>query len=1119
MILIVLTGILVMQNAPVQMTPDVDQAVISVTTRWENASPQEIESEVVDKQEEKLQGVTGLRSLTSTCQLGQGQIRLELAFGTDINVALREVSDKMREVPAYPQNVDEPVIEATDPESTDYIAWFGLRAADPDYDIRKSFDYMEDRVKPRLESIPGMSEVNILGGREREVQVRFHSDDLALRNITLSRFVSALRRANLNVSGGAVPQGKANYRIRTLGRFSSPQQVLDTAIRSGDEGTVHVRDVAEVVETFKEAEGFVRTAGLPTMAMNFQKEPGANVIKVMETLRSEVEKINAVGGPLDTYARANGIEGGISMTQLYDQTEYVFQAVDLVQGNILLGGALAVIVLVLFLRSLRSVGIIALAIPISVFGGLAILIMVGRSINVISLAGLAFAIGMVVDNAIVVLENIYRHLEMGKKPVDAAIDGAREVGGAVLASTLTTVVVFIPVLLIQDIAGQLFADIAIAIMASVGLSFIVSLTVIPSASNLVLRHRRRDATQKMPSKTRELLKLLVAPILVVPDLIERVMTALLDSWIGRGLVAVVFLVITGFGIYLLVPPLDYLPSGNRNIAFGLMVTPPGYNLEKLEELGDRVESTIRPFFEAGSARFSDPFARDRDEQDVPQEILELRKKLPRIPSNPFNPASPKITPPTLQNYFFVARGGRLFHGAISDDPRRAGDLVSLLQTATRSEVLPDVLSFAFQFPVFRIGGNSGSAVKVDISGQEGDQVRASAGALFAALSQTFQPRGGRVQPNPSNFAWLTPELQVVPNELKMSDVGLSTEDIGLTVAANGDGVFVGEYDMDNTLVDMRVIADDAVDAESIGGMPQAPTATPYGRTVELGDVADFSWKGGPDQIRRVGRQRAVTLEVTPPKGVPLQEAMGQIDGIVRDFREKGAIPPSIDVEKTGSAGKLNEIKRALIGSGGFTGLFTGSMFFAGLVVYLLMCVLFQSWLYPLIIMVSVPLATCGGFIGLAIVHEMSLADRYLPVQNLDVLTILGFVILAGVVVNNAILIVAQTLNILKGEAELTEEDRKDMTIGKAIAVAVKSRVRPIFMSMLTSVGGMMPLVLAPGAGSELYRGLGAVIVGGLMVSTLFTLVLTPVLLSMLMDIKAAITGAKSLVTAREGSRA
>ena len=321
---------------------------------------------------------------------------------------------------------------------------------------------------------------------------------------------------------------------------------------------------------------------------------------------------------------------------------------------------------------------------------------------------------------------------------------------------------------------------------------------------------------------------------------------------------------------------------------------------------------------------------------------------------------------------------------------------------------------------------------------------------------------------------------------------MTRTDAGLAAQASGDGILLfRQYEQDGELRDLKIISENASGENPIDALLNAPIATNTGEIVDLRTLADVERVEGPNEIRHVDRNRAVTLQLTPPEGMPLELAIDKVNELVSGLREAGKIPPGVDVQLAGSAGKLNEIKAALLGDGTLMGTFTSSLVLAFLVVYLVMVVLFQSWTYPLVIMLSVPLATFGGFLGLALVHKWSLIDRYMPTQNLDMLSILGFIILAGVVVNNSILIVHQTLNFLKDPVRDLE------TPNEAIVASVKSRVRPILMSALTSVGGMIPLVVLPGSGSELYRGLGAVVVGGLLVSTVFTLVLTPCLLSII----------------------
>lgn len=1085
-ILAILSGFLASSRVPIQMTPTVESVVISVTTNWENASPEEIESDVVEQQEERLSELTGLKSITSISQAGKGSIRLEFVTGTDIKSAEAEVDRKLSEVPGYPTGVDEPVIKDVDPESVDYIAWIGLSSTDPEFDATTLYDFMNRRLKPRFERIAGVSEVGIAGAREAEVQIRVDPTALAQRGITYAQLVQAIQLTNENYSGGLLPEGKNDIRVRAVGRFHDPELVGDMVIRRDAAGPVYLRDVAEIVPTYKELTQWVRARGVLMPFMNYQLSHGANLLETMNAIKAEVARLNEPGGLLEQEAKRLGIDGTLEMVQTYDASSYVHDAIDLVKNNIYVGGALAVLTLLLFLRSLRTIGIIAIAIPISIITSLAVMVGLGRSLNIISLAGIAFATGMVVDNAIVVIENIFRHLEMGKRVRVATIDATREVAGAVVASTATTIVVFFPILLIEETAGQLFRDIAIAIMAAVGLSMIVSITVIPSAAALLLREPKPVAPIDEGNLTgfarfRQLLRKLSDVPAIVGGLVRR----LTSGWGIRLATIAIFAVGTILGIAWLMPPMDYLPHGNRNIVFGALIPPPGYNIDQLSEIGDRLEETMRPAWSATKQKFQ---AESKSKDFIP--AGDDRRKPITLPNGE------KIVPPALEQYFLVGRDGSVFHAGIAADARRIVDVVTLFDEAAAGHVAPDVIALTFQFPLFRNGGQSGSAIKIDLVGDDLKDINASSTALMFALFKAFGAR--TVRPEPANFMLPTPELRVTPDDERLRDLGMSRRDVGYAVAANGDGLILPrQFQLGSELKDLKIISPAALKPNPIEAMLNAPLATPGGDTVDLESLADVKHIREPARIKHVSRQRAVTLQFTPPPELPLETAVNKVDDIVSQLRTANKISPSVVVNQAGTAGNLAAIRKALLGDGTIAGSLTSSLFLALFVVYLLMVVLFQSWTYPLVILVSVPLATFGGFLGLAIVHHWSVADRYMPVQNMDVLTILGFVILAGVVVNNAILIVHQTLNLLNDESVPSAQRPSP---NDAIREAVSSRVRPILMSTMTSVGGMLPLVLMPGSGSELYRGLGAVVVGGLAISTVFTLVLVPVVLSVAFEL-------------------
>ena len=1088
-LLLILFGVLALLEIPVQLVPNVDRPVITVKTTWTGRSPQEVEKEIVEEQEDKLKGVSGLAKMTAVASEGQAEIELEFLIGTGMRRAVQEVSDKLREVPEYSPDVDEPVITVADAASESAIAWMVLTCDDPEYDIEQLRDTAEDRIKPLLERVEGISAVNVYGGRDREVHIEIDPRRLAERGITFNQLRGALRLENVNVSAGNLREGYRDVRIRTIGQYEDLDQIRQTIItHDSSGGPVRVADLGEVRLTLAKRRGFVRSRGRAAIALNAIRKSGSNVLKAMEGdgkqkgLKQRIADVNRDVLPFIEPHR------NLNLKQVYDETIYIYDALKLVRWNLLIGGALAALCLLLFLRVIRPTLIVSLAIPVSVVGTFVVMIATGRNINVISLAGLAFAVGMVVDNAIVVLENIDRHLGMGKEPRVAAYDAAREVWGAILASTLTTLAVFIPVLLIQGEAGQLFRDIAIAISAAVALSLVIAVTVIPTASARWLRRRaERGGPAGRPHHLFGLTDLLRGRIDAYGDIVHRLSRPDQRMILTRLFIVAGFTLVSLGGAWLLMPPASYLPNGNRNLVFGIMQTPPAYHIEQNQSIAYQVERTLEPYWLAGSVD---------DLADAPPVI------------HPFTGQQIRGIPP-IENYFFVSFGATNFMGASSKEKENVSPLTVLLMDSMNR--VPGARGFAFQPSIFGRGVSGGNAIDVEVTGSDMDQVRAAAGVIYGGLTERFG--FGAVRPDPINFNQAGPELRITADRIRASAMGVDVAHLGLAIQALVDGAVVGDYRLEGESIDILLKRPPhyPLTPDTIGMVPVAYSERDGSAgIVPLSALTKISSGEAPQQVRRIEEQRAVTLTVRPPEEVPLELATHDIGKMIASLRRDRRIPAEVSAVSAGTADKLTQVREALAGEWhGLTlesikSLGLSKIFLALVVTYLLMSALFESFLYPFVIMFTVPLATVGGFIGLAIVHALN------PTQQLDVLTMLGFVILIGVVVNNAILVVHQTLNFMRGigESDGTGSDRRGpMDHREAIRESVRSRVRPIFMTTMTSVFGMLPLVLMPGAGSELYRGLGGVVVGGLIVATLFTLVVVPLLLGLVMDLRAALGGA------------
>ncbi|NKB63255.1 MAG: MMPL family transporter [Gammaproteobacteria bacterium] len=1024
-LLVVLFGLVALKTIPIQLAPDVNRPVITVSTSWFGAAPAEIEREIINPQEEQLAGLQGLASITGSAEPGRARITLEFKVGTNMDRALLLVANRLDRVPGYPDEADQPTLDTAGSEDN-AIAWMIIKKVEGnEKPIHEYGNFVEDIVKERLERVPGIGRINVYGGSERQIQVIVDPESLARYQLTVNNLIIALRRSNISLGAGEVNEGKRRYVVRTEGQLDNLNVIRQVPVRSssgsGGLGRVVVSDVAEVKFGFKTPTSSIRLLGNPSLAMSAERQTGANVIETMEGLRAAIDSLNESAIP----------NAGLTLTQVYDETVYIESAIDLVQQNIWVGGSLAALILLLFLRSFRATIVISLAIPVSVVGAFVAMAALGRSINVISLAGLAFAVGMVVDAAIVVLENIYRHKEAGHSNAKAAYLGAQQVWGAVLVSALTTVMVFIPILVMELEAGQLFRDIAVAISVAVVLSLIVSISVIPALSNRLLRETG-GASDNAPHKPGFKLPVIDWLASSFAKLVTGFVNGIVKYRLRAFLVTAFVTIVASYGSYVLLPKLEYLPEGNRNLLFGIMIPPPGYNLETTTRIAQDIESEVRHLWASETGPESEPGG-----------------------------------PPKIERFFYVATRARTFLGAVSVEPERIAELKPPLRAPVFRE--PGTFGFISQPSVFGRGIGGGRKIDLDVSGPNLETILQVSNQAFGKIVGLF-PRsdGHEWRPKPG-LEMGAPEVRVVPQRTRLSDSGVSTVELAQSIDAFNDGLRATQSTVEGRLMDVVLKGNSGVNqTQDIGTLP---LVTPGGQVVPISSVADIELTAGPTEIRHRERFRTITLEIRPSQSLPLESAIELIQTEIVDKLSQEGLPDGIKMRISGTADKLMETSNAM----------AINLALSIVIVFLVMAVLFESFVYPLIIMLSVPVAAVGGIAGLAILNLYTY-------QALDMLTMLGFVILIGIVVNNAILLIHQTLHHIRLDS---------MEAGEAIRLATQNRIRPIFMSTLTSVFGMLPLVLFPGAGSELYRGLGSVVVGGLSLSAVITLLIVPPMMSLL----------------------
>ncbi len=1029
-------GILAATKIPVQMIPDLDVRVISVRTVWPGATPQDVEKEILIEQEEYLRNLPNLSRILATASSGRAEIELEFPFGTDITDMMIRVNNALSQVQSYPESVDEPQIYANSFSSNPFMFFsiLPLPGNPRQLDMNLMQDFVEDNVKTQLSRVPGVSEIGVSGGSEKQIQILVDPAKLAQRQLTLDNVRQAIRERNRDRSGGDVESGKRQYLLRTIGRFESVEALGDLILSRRGNSIIRLHDVADLRLGHFEKNQSNTFNGEPNLFVIVRREAGSNVLDIKRQILKEIEVVN----------RDVLVPEGMKMLPIADDVRYVSESIANVWTNLILGALLATAVMFMFLRSLKATLVGVMGIPICIIVAFLGLLLGGRTINVISLAGIAFAIGMTLDNSIVVLESIELERRRGAGRIQAAVEGVRQVWPAVFASTLTTILVFLPVTFVAEEAGQLYSDIAIAISAAILASMLVAITILPTAAARLEFYSERNG---QPGK-----HWLGDRFTAVGKCGHNIIINVVNSAVKtrrRQLTCIGLTVALSAAVIMwLTPPAEYLPEGEEPKVFALMNAPPGYNLATMQKISEELNAYFLQFVGNDAELFH------RGETPVPAMAY----------------VNMRAAPNQIR---------------IIAEPVAAADIDALMDAITKKyREYPGMRAFAARGSIITSNDGGSRSINLDISGPDLNALYAVARTAYDRAGEVFD--NPRIQTNPTALTMAQPMVEIHPRWARAAEVGFNAQSLGFTVAALTDGSYVDEFFLADDKVDMYVYSQ-AGQAAELDNLGQLPIYTPSGAVLPLADLVDIRETVDTSSVRRVNGNRTVTLNIIPPRNVPLEVGVERVrEQVVKAMRAAGEIPVGVTVAISGAADQLDATRSAL----------TSNYLIALVIIYLLLVAIFNHWGYPVLIMTSIPLGIAGGIVGLWLLNA---AGSLLPllslapiVQPFDMISMLGFLILMGTVVNNPILIVDRAVyNIEKAGMQAVE----------AVREAVESRLRPIAMSTLTTLFGLAPLVLVPGAGTELYRGVGAIVMFGILGAAVVSLTMLPALTVLVLESK------------------
>jgi multidrug efflux pump subunit AcrB len=987
--LVALFGLTSISSLPIQLLPDIEQPQISVANFWRAAAPEEMEANIIEPQENVLRSTPGLTDINSFIGRGQGFVNLTFAVGTDMQTAKLDVINNLTQAPPRPNDAIEPQVNAGGGPQTPGAASLLVRVLpdNPDRELANYQKLIEDEVQPRLARIPGVSQVFLAGEQPRELHITFDSYRAAALGIQVNDIIATVSRAT-DSSGGFADVGRRQYTVRFVGQFE-PEQLNELIVGWSNERPIYLSEVADVEILPRKQDGFTLRNGFPSYYITVQREFDANTVTILDEINKVVVELNE--GPLAA--------AGLAIDLSFDASIHIRRAISLVQGNLGIGLLLAIGVLYFLMRSRMATFLVTATVPLSILVAFVALRMFDKSLNVISLAGLAFSVGLVMDAAIVTLENIVRCRQNGAGLKESVATGTRQITGALFASTVTSVAIFLPVLFMDGMEGQLFQDLALTIAVAVSASFFIAITVLPVAASFLLKKEDSDPCKHWWAN----ISSLVMKVTRTP--------ALCAAWIVGILGASILTVV------LLVPKANLLPQAPSDSLNAFFSMPPGGTVELMEtEIAGTIVERLKPY-------------------------MDHKKE------------------PFIRGYNLSAFGSFNMLFLYPQDPNRIEEMIGIV----RDEVLvdlPDTQAFVQRSSLLNFGFDGGRSINVDLQGPDIYVLSEVATSAMGIIDEAVP--GAQVRPIPG-LTIAEPELQLIPNDRRITAAGLDRTGVANIVRAMTSGTYVGEYFDGNDRMDMILRGPKWTSPEELAAIP---IATPLAGIQSIGELTDIQRTVGPSRLRRVNGQRTLTLSVTPPPEMTVQEALEQLRDVAGP-QLNDIMPDEVSVAYSGTADRLE---------GAFDTMQV-NLGIAAIVLLLILSAMFRSIWDAFLVMLSMPLAVAGGVIALRVLNLFT-------AQAMDLLTTIGFLILLGLVVNNAILLVMQTRVGQKNGLERS----------KAVAEAVRIRARPIYMSTLTSIFGMLPLMLVPGVGSQIYRGLATVIIGGMFVSAVFTLILMPSIL-------------------------